>query len=109
MDELTTLDQLTGLLAATHDRVVIFKHSTQCSISEAAHGEVMAAFAEFPAAADWVLLDLLEHRDVSNQVAKLLGIKHESPQFIVLEKGVVKSVLNHRAIKRAALQTLFRV
>jgi len=59
------------------------------------------AFEEaHPAAATVYYLDLLSHRDVSNEIARKLGVRHESPQVIVLGDGEPVAVLNHRAIKR---------
>ena len=39
--------------------------------------------------ADTYYLDLLSYRNISNLIAEKLGVHHESPQVIVLNKGEV--------------------
>jgi bacillithiol system protein YtxJ len=48
-------------------------------------------------------LDLLAHRDVSNAIAQRLGVKHESPQALIVRDGKVSAVLNHDDITGEAL------
>ncbi|MCB9170899.1 MAG: bacillithiol system redox-active protein YtxJ [Flavobacteriales bacterium] len=81
--------QLDVIDAASQERpVLIFKHSTRCSISFAAldrleRGWSDADDAHHPA---W-LLDLIRHRDVSNAVAERYGVRHESPQVLIIHRG----------------------
>jgi hypothetical protein len=50
--------------------------------------EAIQGFEEkHPTAATVYYLDLLAHRDVSNEIARKLDIRHESPQAIVLKDG----------------------
>lgn len=103
MDTLETLDALEELLGRKSGTVVLFKHSTQCPISAEALEEFQALVEARPAAAHYVYLDLLSHRDVSDAIAARLGVRHESPQAIVLKEGRVARVFNHRAIRKDAL------
>jgi bacillithiol system protein YtxJ len=80
--------------------VLLLKHSTRCSISAQALEEVQAFTSDF------VLLDLLAHRDLSKAIADRLSVPHESPQAILLKGGRVAAVLNHFDIDRAALSRL---
>ena len=82
--------------------VLLLKHSTQCSISARALEEV-EAFSD-----DFVYLDLLEHRDVSDAIAARLKVRHESPQLLILQAGKVEVVLNHDEIDREVLSRLLR-
>jgi bacillithiol system protein YtxJ len=86
--------------------VVLFKHSTQCPISAAADGEYRAFVEKRPEAAVFTHLDLLAHRAVSNAIEERLGVRHESPQAIILRGSRVSAVLNHNAITAAALGAL---
>ena len=43
-------------------------------------------------------LDLLKFRSVSNKIAEDLEIRHESPQFLVIENGVVVNHASHNNI-----------
>jgi bacillithiol system protein YtxJ len=102
MMELTSLADLDAALAGQKGTIVLYKHSTQCGMCDGAIAEIKAFLTAHPSPT-FYYLDLLEHRDVSNAIAQRLGVKHESPQAIVLKDGKVTSVLNHRAISAASL------
>lgn len=99
MRTLTSLAELDALLAET-EPAPLFKHSTRCPISAAALEEMEAWGGDF------VYLDLIAHRDVSNAIAERLGVRHESPQLIVVKGGRAAGVLNHDEITREALSAL---
>jgi len=103
MKDLQSLRELEAALAPVAGPVILYKHSTQCGISETAMEEVEAFERKHPGAATIYCLDLLAHRDVSNAIAQKLGLRHESPQAIILKDGKVAAVLNHRAIRLDAL------
>jgi bacillithiol system protein YtxJ len=65
--------------------VVIFKHSTRCSISSMAKNRL-----EREPPADNVLfyyLDLVRYRPVSNKIAGDFQVHHESPQVLLIKNG----------------------
>jgi len=43
-------------------------------------------------------LDLLAHRELSNKMAEVFGVEHQSPQLIVVENGKAVSNASHEAI-----------
>jgi len=102
MKDLASLKDLDAALAPAPGPVVLYKHSTTCGICDGAIEEVQAFEAQHPGTTVYYL-DLLEHRDVSNAIAQKLGIRHESPQAIVLRDGKPVAVFNHRAIKQSVL------
>jgi len=65
--------------------IVIFKHSTRCSISDIAKGRLDRANA--PENARFYLLDLLKHRDISNLISETYHVPHESPQVLIIKNG----------------------
>ncbi|MCU0620084.1 MAG: bacillithiol system redox-active protein YtxJ [Gemmatimonadales bacterium] len=86
-------------------RALIFKHSTRCGTSRralAAFGEVEAALGETPAA----LLDVIADRALAQRVAEVTGVRHESPQLLLLERGRVRQHLSHGAITSDAVRRL---
>jgi bacillithiol system protein YtxJ len=103
MKDLASLKELDAALLPVPGPVVIYKHSTQCGICDTAIEEVRSFEEKHPSAATIYYLDLLAHRELSNAVARRLGIRHESPQAIVLREGKPIAVLNHRAIRLDAL------
>lgn len=64
---------------------VIFKHSTRCSISSMVLNRLERSDA--PASIDFYYLDLIANRNLSNQVAELFSVHHESPQVLVIRNG----------------------
>ena len=68
------------------DPVLLFKHSTQCSISDQAYEE-FNRFRETAADLTCGLVLVIENRSVSDAIAVRLGVRHESPQAIVVKDG----------------------
>lgn len=106
MIDLASVGDLEQALRERRRPVVLFKHSTQCPISAAADDEYRAFVKRHAESAVFTHLDLLAHRDVSAAIAEKLGIRHESPQAVIVQGGRVRAVLNHDAITVAALQSI---
>lgn len=84
---------------ASHARPqLIFKHSTRCGISAGAKRRMEGGLGDLAERFELHFLDLINHRDVSNEVAQLLGVHHESPQVIVVEKGEATFHTSHGII-----------
>jgi len=64
---------------------VIFKHSTRCSISAVALQRLQKSTQ--PSDVDFYFLDLLSNRQLSNKIADVLQVAHESPQVLVIRDG----------------------
>ena len=97
--ELTSIDELNGAIAESSDNLVIlFKHSTRCSISRMALKMLEMGWDESISGVSAYYLDLLNHRDVSNAIAKKLDVIHQSPQMLILKNGAAVSVTNHSDI-----------
>lgn len=96
---LTELDQLDAIDQTSKDRpVLIFKHSTRCSISTAALGRLERAWTPVDDAHIAYFLDLLKYRSISNAIAKRYMIEHESPQALVIRNGRCIDVSAHFGI-----------
>ena len=65
--------------------VVIFKHSTRCSISSMAKNRLDRE--EAPQGSKFYYLDLISYRDLSNKVAEVFHVHHESPQVLLIKNG----------------------
>jgi len=78
--------QLNEIKAKSADRPqLIFKHSTRCSTSALVKGRLERA--KRPESIDFYYLDLLSFRPISNRVADLFQIDHESPQVLLIRNG----------------------
>lgn len=80
------------------DCVFIFKHSTRCSISKMVKSKFERDWKSSNKQLQLLYLDLLSYRSISNQIAELTGVEHQSPQLIVLQKGKVVYAASHNAI-----------
>lgn len=81
--------QLAQIKAESFERpVLIFKHSTTCSISTTALARLERKWNDADAGAlKPYYLDLKAHRAVSNQVAETFGVQHQSPQVLIIQNG----------------------
>ena len=77
--------------------IVIFKHSTRCSISSMAQRRLNDLDPN-GLNASFYYLDLIAHRDVSNYIAEKLDEHHESPQILVVKNGSCDYVASHMEI-----------
>ena len=95
---------LEKLLERSHkDPVVIFKHSTQCSRSAEAFEEFQSFMAENPKTPCVTVL-VIEDRGMSEELEERFGIRHESPQAIVIANGIPIWYANHLAVTARALE-----
>lgn len=68
--------------------VIIFKHSTRCSISAMALDRLQRKYdGEAIGNAPMYFLDLISYRNVSNAIADEFGVLHQSPQILVVKDG----------------------
>lgn len=97
-NKLTDINQLNELFAEENNTpVLIFKHSTRCSISSMALNKFESQWDE-NTPCDIYYLDLLNHRDISNAIAEKSGVEHQSPQAILIVKGKVLYHQSHNGI-----------
>jgi len=62
---------------------VIFKHSTRCSISSMAKNRLEKSTQ--PDEIDFYFLDLIKYRPISNKIAEIFKVYHESPQILLIK------------------------
>ena len=75
-------------IAAISDQkpAIIFKHSTRCSISRFALKQFEKEYS-LEDKVDAYFLDLIEYRDVSNEIANRFKVVHQSPQLLLIKNG----------------------
>jgi bacillithiol system protein YtxJ len=82
---LTDLAQLDEIISLSNEKpVLIFKHSTRCGISRMALKQFENEFDLQDDIATY-FLDLLNHRDVSNEIASRFNVAHQSPQMLIIK------------------------
>ena len=89
---------LDDLLAASHDTpVVIFKHSHSCGTSGYALEELTEHLGHAPEGVRYAMVTVQTHRALSDAIAARLGVRHHTPQALLVRNGqVVWSATHHR-------------
>ena len=107
-NKLDDINQLDLLIDESYRMpVVLFKHSTRCSISSAALGRMQRGWTEEHMKAKAYYLDLIAHREISNRIAQLFSVEHQSPQVIVIRNGKAVYDASHSMILPDELVPLF--
>lgn len=83
---LTEQDQL-AKIKANSGYCLIFKHSTRCSISLMAKKKLELEGEVIPENVPVYYLDLLNYREISNAIAEIFQVHHQSPQLLVIKDG----------------------
>jgi|SRR5437762_6373672 len=80
--KLDTLDKLEAAIEESRIRpVLLFKHSTSCGISTGVFRYVTGVDADIN------LIVVQTDRHISNEIERRTGVRHESPQAIVIKDG----------------------
>jgi bacillithiol system protein YtxJ len=100
MIRLTTLEQLNTALEASQEKpLLLFKHSTRCPVSKKAYQQVLSYLEDSPnESIDYKMIYVVEDRSISLEAADLVGVKHESPQVILLKDQKVVWHTSHSKI-----------
>ena len=100
---LTDAQELDRLFARSHDApVVLFKHSLTCPISRTAYEEMRRL--DEPVA----MVVVQRARGVSNEIAARTGVRHETPQALVLRRGGVVWSASHWDVTAEAVTRAVR-
>jgi bacillithiol system protein YtxJ len=88
LTHLSDLEMLEAAIAESQERpVLLFKHSRTCGISCEALDELHAHVQHAGGNAAYKVIVVQSHRRVSDTVSQRLGIRHETPQAILLKDG----------------------
>lgn len=86
--------------------ILLFKHSTRCSISSMAFNRLERHLKTSPSHPAY-LLDLLNHRSLSDRIATAYQIEHASPQLLIIKDGKCIYNASHSEIDALNLQPVF--
>jgi bacillithiol system protein YtxJ len=103
LDQTSTVAEMEAL--SHRQPVVLFKHSTRCSVSAMALDRLERAWEDqkmTPVAP--LFLDLIRYRELSNAIAEKFGVAHESPQVIVIKEGRCIYNTSHLGIRYSDLK-----
>lgn len=101
--KLENIEEVDQLIEDSREKpVMIFKHSLSCPISSRAYHEYEQYLAQRSGGDDGVvhaLIEIQNARPVSNAVAEKTGVRHESPQALLLRGGKVVWNKSHGSIR----------
>jgi bacillithiol system protein YtxJ len=92
---LSSIEALNSALDSIERPALFFKHSTRCSISIMALSRLEQRWSVASEDCDLYFIDLLNHRDVSNELAMLTNVVHQSPQAILVRNREVIYTATH--------------
>ena len=99
MHPIVTDADLDLLLAAP--LAVLYKHSPICPTSDTAYEEMLAFRGR--RAVPVYMVDVIHHRPLSRALAERIGVRHASPQAIILRDGVAAWHRSHYEIRAEAM------
>ena len=127
------IDELHRLLAESQSRpVLLFKHSYTCGVSLEALDELVAhlndrgprgsapldigssplesasAMHAHDVPLQYAMVTVQTHRAVSNAIAQKLGVRHETPQALLVKNGRVVWSASHFRVTAAAVDNAIR-
>lgn len=86
-------------------KVVIFKHSTRCSVSMMAKRSLECSWDISFDDIQPYFLDLIKYREISNEIADKLEVIHQSPQLIGVKNEEVFYHASHSVISVESLKS----
>jgi bacillithiol system protein YtxJ len=93
-----------ALTESRHRPLLLFKHSYSCGASAEALDELLAHLADKRGNARYAMVTVQTHREVSNAIATRLGVRHETPQALLVRDGRVVWSASHFRVNAAALE-----
>jgi bacillithiol system protein YtxJ len=104
---LKDLGQLNEIISISNENpVIIFKHSTRCSVSRMALKQFENEYdvETLRCNVSTYFLDLLEYRTISNEIAIRFGVNHQSPQLLLIKDGKSVYDVSHSDIDAGELK-----
>ena len=96
-------DLKNAVKASFESPVLIFKHSTRCSISTLAKNRIETGKRVFQ---NIYFLDLLKYRSISNEIASQFNVIHQSPQILMIVNGECVYNASHQDVRWENIPTL---
>ncbi len=99
-NHITDIDTINQIIELSNTKPqILFKDSVTCGISAYAKSRLTDGNDLMTAEADFNYLDLLKYRAISNHIADVFDVYHQSPQIIVIRNEKVVYTSSHHAIQ----------
>ena len=107
LHHITELDRL--LTESGNRPLLLFKHSYSCGISAEALDELVSHLdTTQPGKTQYAMVTVQTHREVSNAVTAKLGIRHETPQALLVRDGQVVWAASHFRVTAQAVDAAIK-
>jgi len=103
---LAAVHELDAVLSASHVQpLLLFKHSYTCGVSAEALDELRTHIEDTPhVPVTYAMVTVQTHRELSDVIARRLGLRHETPQAILVRGGRVIWSASHFRVNAAELE-----
>jgi len=103
-NQIESTDAFDRLIEASFEKpIAIFKHSRSCGVSALALKRFEKEFHSDKSVA-FYMVNVKTERNISNYIAQILSVKHESPQLLLIKNGEVHYSDSHMRIKAEQLE-----
>jgi bacillithiol system protein YtxJ len=101
INKIETMDDLDNVF--NDERALVLKNSTRCPISSGVRMKYEDYATKCDKNINFYIIDVISERNISEEFSKRTGIKHESPQAIILVKGIPVWNKSHYEINTISL------
>lgn len=103
--DLETEEQFREIIQRSEVRpYLIFKHSTRCSISSTVLNRLERSWGNEEDLPVFCYLDVLARRPLSDRIAEFFHVSHETPQVLLIQKGMCTYHTSHMNINYADIK-----
>jgi bacillithiol system protein YtxJ len=105
LSTLEGIDELDRVVAESGLRpLLLFKHSYSCGVSAEALVELIIHREDKRGEARYAMVTVQTHREVSNAITRKFGVRHETPQALLVRDGEVIWSASHFRVNAAELR-----
>ena len=109
LSHLESVGDVDALLTESAARpVLIFKHSDSCGTSYEALDELVEHLNESNLDVRYAMVTVQDFRDVSAAISARLGVRHETPQALLVRDGRVLWAVSHFRVTAAAVEAALK-
>ena len=102
---LNNLSQIKSILIKSNTKPqIIFKHSGRCGVSRMVINQFIDSYTYSENEFDLYYLDILNFKQLSNEIGYTFQVFHQSPQLIIIKNGMAKAHSSHSAINSIELE-----
>ena len=106
---LQRIEEFDRLLAQTFERpLLLFKHSLTCGTSAEALDELIEHLNDDKLDVHYAIVTVQSHRELSSAVSARLGVRHETPQALLIHNGRVIWSASHFRVTGDAVEAAIR-